>query len=160
MVAGWNFRAVVGFCCTSPLCPAASAAVISARSPTNSPTSGPIDPRVERETAIPGHPLRPVARILDRRSRRQENRIHGKTATHVLADLELELRLFRYPVRLGIADGEHERHLRIPGRAGRSDPDSVAGRAADWIAGAADRRPGQRPHLGFPGPARFSVRWR
>ena len=34
-----------------------------------------------------------------------------------LANLEHEFRLLRHPVRLGSADGEHERHLRIPGRA-------------------------------------------
>ena len=51
----------------------------------------------------------------------------------VLADLEHELRLSRHPVRLGAADGQHERHLRVPGRARRSDSDSVAGGPADGL---------------------------
>ncbi|HKN72801.1 MAG TPA: hypothetical protein VJX30_17340 [Terriglobales bacterium] len=44
--------------------------------------------------------------------------------------------------------------------AGRSDSDSVAGRAADGIDRAADHRPRQQPHLGAFGPAASSFsRW-
>ena len=74
-------------------------------------------------------------------------------APEFLADLEHELRLPRHPVRLGLADGQHERHLRIPGRARRPDPDPVAGRAADGIDRAADHRACERPHLEPAGPA-------
>lgn len=52
------------------------------------------------------------------RVRRQFNRgsanvphplfLYEQTSTFVLANLEYELRLFWNPIRLGIADGEHE----------------------------------------------------
>jgi hypothetical protein len=71
----------------------------------------------------------------------------------VLADLEHELRLPSASSSAGIADGQHERHLRISGRARRPDSDSVAGRAADRIDRAADHRARQRPHLEPAGAA-------
>ena len=77
---------------------------------------------------------------------------YREAAAHILANLEYELRIPRHTVWLGTADGEYERHLRIPGRAGRSDSNSVAGRAADRIDRATDHRPCQRSHLGTAGP--------
>src|SRR5580704_19627540 len=68
-------------------------------------------------------------------------------AAALLADLEHELRLPRDPVWLGAADGQHERHLRIPGSARRPDSDPVAGRAAHRVDRPADHRPFERPHL-------------
>src|SRR5262245_5843239 len=76
---------------------------------------------------------------------------HGKAATTIRPDLEHELRILRNPVRLGVADGEHERHLRVPGRQARPDPDPMAGGAADRPDRAAHRGPSERSHVG---PAR------
>src|ERR1039457_4249692 len=76
-----------------------------------------------------------------------------QAAADFLADLEYELRLPGHPVRLGLADGQHERHLRISGCARRPDTDSMAGRAADRIARAADYRARERPHVEPAGAA-------
>src|SRR5271169_6573596 len=104
-------------------------------------SSGSIERRVECATPKLGHAVRSLGII------------YGQATTNLLANLEHELRFPRHPVWLGIADGEHERHLRIPGRAGRSDSDFVAGRAAHRIDRAADHRPRQRPHVGSARPA-------
>src|SRR5260370_10065058 len=100
-------------------------------------SSGCIKRRVERETSKLGHAVRSLEES-------SVGRTYGQTTTHVLADLEHELRFPRHPVWLGVTDGEHECHLRIPGRQGRSDSDSLARRAADWIDCAADHRTRQR----------------
>ena len=71
----------------------------------------------------------------------------GKTSTQLLADLEHVVRVPRHSVRLGAADGEHERHLPVPRGAGERDPDPVAGGAADRPHRAADRRLLLGPHL-------------
>ena len=96
----------------------------------------------------------------------KDRHVLPQARAQLLADLEHEFRLSGHPVWLGPADGQHERHLRVPGRACRPDSDSVAGRAADRAADSAAHRPRQRSHLGTPGHgagrisslARFSVR--
>src|SRR5271165_3754258 len=40
----------------------------------------------------------------------------AKTKKKLLANLEHEFRVPRHPVWLGTSDGQHERHLRVPGR--------------------------------------------
>ena len=75
------------------------------------------------------------------------------TTPELLADLEHELRLPGHPVRLGAADGQHERDLRVPRRRRAPDPHPVARRPADRAARAAHHRPHERPHLEPPGPA-------
>ena len=86
--------------------------------------------------------LRALAQMYDRR-----RRPHAETATELLADLEHELRLPRHSVRLGTADGQHERDLRVSARQARSDPDALARGSADRPDHPADHRAHERPHL-------------
>src|SRR5262249_60931781 len=86
-----------------------------------------------------------------RRLDRRGETTHGETTTPLLADLEHELRLPRHPVRLGAADGQHERHLRVPRGPGRPDPDALAGRAPHRPPRAAAHRHHERPHVGTAG---------
>src|SRR5450631_1561196 len=65
----------------------------------------------------------------------------SKTTQELLADLEHEFWVPRHPVWLGIADGQHERHLRISGRSRGPDSDPVARGPAHRSAGAAYHRP-------------------
>src|SRR6516162_2318461 len=67
-----------------------------------------------------------------------------KTTQEFLANLEHELRVPGHSVRLGTADGKHERHLRISRRTCRPDSNPLAGGTADRDGGAADHRPLQR----------------
>src|SRR5215469_14812508 len=58
---------------------------------------------------------------------------NAETTKEPLADLEHEFRVPRHSVWLGAADGQHERYLRIPRCACRSDSHFVAGSSADGI---------------------------
>ena len=74
----------------------------------------------------------------------------GKAEQVILANLEHEFRILRDSIRLGSADGQYERHLRIPGRPGRPDSYPLARRTAYRPRRAADHRSCQRPYLGPP----------
>src|SRR5258706_4515807 len=82
-----------------------------------------------------------------------EGIVDAQTPAAILADLEHELRVLRDPVRLGTADGEHERHLRIPWRACRPNPNFMAGRTAHRSHRAANHRTPERSYLGPSGKA-------
>ncbi|SPE61670.1 hypothetical protein SBV1_740002 [Verrucomicrobia bacterium] len=64
---------------------------------------------------------------------------HGKAPHEFLADLEHEFRFLWHPVWLGVADGQYERHLPIPGGQGRGHRPPVGGSPPDWTNRPTDR---------------------
>ena len=65
---------------------------------------------------------------------------YGKAKPWILGNLEHELRLLGDPVWMGIANGEHEPHLRILGGQAGGNPHALAGSAIDWLGGSTDHR--------------------
>src|ERR1035437_3966379 len=61
--------------------------------------------------------------------------------------MEHEFWIFRDPVRMGFADGQHECYLRIPWRPARSDSITLACGASHRPDRSANYREHERPHL-------------
>ena len=97
------------------------------------------DDRGLRALAIPSRIRRPWPKRSEQAERTRRRRVPD--------DLEHELRVPGHPVRLGAADGEHERHLRVSRRARGSDPDALARGAAHRTHRPADHRSPERSHL-------------
>src|SRR4051794_11566001 len=76
---------------------------------------------------------------------------YAKTTFIFLADLEHEFRVLWDPVRLGLANGEYERHLPISRRQRIRHCFSVACRPADGVDCAANHWLCKRSHLGSTG---------
>src|ERR1039458_7286452 len=78
---------------------------------------------------------------------------HGEATTELREAVEHEPGVLRNPVRLGLADGQHERHLRVSGRQTGPDSPLVAGSTADGVDRATHHRQHERSYLGQAGAA-------
>src|SRR5437899_37311 len=65
---------------------------------------------------------------------------YAKASLNLLANLEHEFRIFRHPIWLGSADGQHELDLSVSWRKGIRNCGAMAGGAADGFARSAAHR--------------------
>src|SRR5665213_2139656 len=85
---------------------------------------------------------------------------HAKAPIEFFANLEHEFWISGHPVRLWIAVGEYERHLRETRRETGKDSVPLACRPGDRFDCPTDHRRHERPHLGqaWAAPPVFSRR--